>query len=209
MAAWICRELPRSILSVSIYYAPELDLQVKRCDHLNFSRPFVVHFRASRYIIGINHTPESKVMAVLICRELPRSILSVSIYYGTESDIRVKSFDHLKFSRASIVHFRASRYIIGINHTPDSKVTAIWICRELPRSILSVSIYYAPESDLLLKGCDHLNFSRASAVHFLASRYIISINHIAEFKVMAVWICRELPCSILSVSIYYAADSDL
>ena len=192
MAVWICQELPRSIFSVSIYYAPESDHQVKRYDHLNFSRLFVVHFLASRYIIGINHTPESKVMAVWTCRELPRSILSVSIYYATESDLRVKSYDHLKFSRASIVHFRASRYIIGINHTPDSKVTAIWICRELPRSILSVSIYYAPESDLLLKGCDHLNFSRASAVHFRASRYIIGINHTPESNVMAAWIWWEL-----------------
>ena len=39
-----------SISSFSIYYAPELDPRLITYDHLNFSRAFVVQFRASRYI---------------------------------------------------------------------------------------------------------------------------------------------------------------
>ena len=35
-------------------------------------------------------------------------ISSVSIYYATESDFRLKSYDHLNFSRAFVVQFRAS-----------------------------------------------------------------------------------------------------
>ena len=60
-------------------------------------------------------------------------------------------------------------------------------------SISSVSIYYAPESDLGLKSYDHLNFSRASVVKFRASRYITRIYRTSEWKVMTIWISRELP----------------
>jgi len=58
-------------------------------------------------------------------------ISSVSIYYGPESDLHVKSYDHLNFSRASVVQFRASRYIMRLNLTSELKVMNIWISREL------------------------------------------------------------------------------
>ena len=117
------------------------------------------------------------------------SILSVSKSYAPESDLRVKSYVHLNNSRASIVHFRASRYIMCLNRTSECKFMTIWIAQELPLfnfehldmlcawiwppweklwpfkflesfrcSISSVSISYAPESDLLVKSYDHLNF---------------------------------------------------
>jgi len=60
-------------------------------------------------------------------------------------------------------------------------------------SISSVSIYYAHESDLWVKSYDHLNFSRASVVQFLASRYIMHLNRISEWKVMTIWIALERP----------------
>jgi len=60
------------------------------------------------------------------------SISSVSIYDAPESDLRVKSYDHLNISRASIVQFRASRYIMRLNLTSVGKVMTIWISRELP-----------------------------------------------------------------------------
>ena len=153
MDAWIFWELPCTISSVSIYYASESDIQVKTYDHLNYLRASVVHLLSSQYIIILRHTPETKVVAFWICRELPCLISSISIYYAPESDIREKSYDHLNFLRASVVHFRASRYIMGLTHTPDSKVMAVWICRELPCSISSISIYYALESDIRVKTC--------------------------------------------------------
>ena len=60
------------------------------------------------------------------------SILSISTYFVPESDLRVKSYDHLNFSRASVVQFRASRYIMRLNRTPVWKVMTIWISREIP-----------------------------------------------------------------------------
>jgi len=60
------------------------------------------------------------------------SIWSVSIYYALESDVRVISYDHLSFSRASVVQFQASRNIMRLNRTSGWKVMTIGISRELP-----------------------------------------------------------------------------
>ena len=165
MDVWIGPELPCSISSVSIYYVPESKIWVKIYDLLNFLTAFVVHFRVSRYIMGLNHTTVSKVTIVWICVELLYSILTVSIYYVPESDIRVKSYDLLNFSRVSIVHFLVSRYSMGLNHTIESKVTAFWFCWEFSCSILTVWIYYLLESDIWVKSYDLLNFLGASVVH--------------------------------------------
>ena len=59
-------------------------------------------------------------------------------------------------------------------------------------SISSVSIYYAPESDFLVKSYDYLNFSRASVVQFLVSRYIMRLYLTSELKVMTIWISQVL-----------------
>jgi len=45
------------------------------------------------------------------------SISSVSMYYAPESDFRVTIYDHLSFSRAFVVQFRASRCIMRLNRT--------------------------------------------------------------------------------------------
>ena len=155
----------------------------------------------------VTHAPKSKFMAVWIFWELPCTISRVSIYCEPELDILVKSYDHLYFSRASIVHLRASRYIMGLTHTPESKVMAVWIFKQLPCTISRVSIYCEPESDILVKCYDDLNFSRPSVVHFRAARYFMGLTHTAVSKVMAIWIFRDLTCSITTVSIYYAHES--
>ena len=58
-------------------------------------------------------------------------ISSFSIYYAPESDFRLKSYDHFNFSRASVVQFRASWYIMRLNRTSEWKVMTIWISWEL------------------------------------------------------------------------------
>ena len=144
--------------------------------------------------------------------------------YVTESDNRVKSYDHSNLSRASVVQFRASRWVMSPNRTSVWNVMTIRICRELPLfnferldllchrightceklwpfefvesfrcSMSSISKYYAPESDIRVKIYDHLNFSRASVVHFRAPLYVMRLNRTSELKVMTIWIFRELP----------------
>jgi len=152
------------------------------------------------------------------------SISSVSIYYDPESDICVKTYDHSNFSRASVVQFRASRWVMSPNRTFEWKLMTIGISRELPLfnferldilcsrighpsemwwpfeflesfrcSISSISIYYVPESDIRVKTYEHSNFSRASVVQFQASRWVMSPNRTFVWKLMTIWISRELP----------------
>ena len=168
--------------------------------------------------------PSEKLWPFEFLESFRCSISSVSIYYAPESDLRVKSYVHLNFLRASVVKFRASLYVMRLNRTSELKVMSIWISRELPlfnferldilcawigppseklwpfellhsfhSSISSVSIYYAPESNLRVKSYDRLNFSRASVVQFWGSRYIMGLNPTSVWKVMTIWISWELP----------------
>jgi len=131
-----------------------------------------------------------------MCSEVLHSISSVRIYYGTESNIRVKSYcrlnllrastfnfersdilrdsiEHpskkllsLKFPQSFYIQFRASRYISGLNQTSKWKLIVFWICSELPYSISSVSIYYGTQSDIRVKCYCRLNLFRASTFNF-------------------------------------------
>ena len=49
-----------------------------------------------------------------------------------KSEFRVTSYDHLNFSRASVVQFQAFPYIMRLNRTSIWKVMTILISRELP-----------------------------------------------------------------------------
>ena len=151
------------ISSVSIYYLPESDIRLKSYDHLNFTRASIAQFRASRYVLGLNRTSEWKVMTIL------------------------------NFSIASVVQFLASRYIMSPNRTSVWKLWPFQFLESFRCSISSVSIYYANESDIQIKGYDHLNFSRASVVLLLASLYVMRMNRTSELKVRTIWISEEVP----------------
>ena len=137
--------------------------------------------------------PCEKLWPVEFLESFRCSFSSLSIYYSPESEPRVKSYDHLNFSRASVVQFWASRYIMGIDHTFETKVMAVRIWPEHPWSISRVSIYSAPESDRRVKCYDHLNFSRASVVQFRASLYVMRLNRTSELKFMSISVSWELP----------------
>ena len=113
--------------------------------------------------MGLNRTSEWKVMTIWISRELPQFI-----------------FERLNILCAWI-------------GPPSEKLWPFEFLESFGCSISSVSIYYAPESDLWVKSYVYLNFSRAFVVQFWASRYIIRLNRIPEWSVMTIWISRELP----------------
>jgi len=241
-----------SIASVSLYYAPESDIRVKVMTIWIFWVLPVFNFERLDILCAWIGPPSEKLWVFELLKSFHCSISSVSIYYAPESELRVKSYDHLNFSRASVVQFRTCRYIMHLNRTSELKVMTIWIFRENPLfnyerlyilcaligppseklwlfellksfhcsissvsiyyapesdprvktfeflesfrcSISNVSIHYAPESDLRVKSYDHLNFSRASVVQLQASRYIMRLNRTSEWKVMTIWISRELP----------------
>ena len=110
----------------------------------------------------LNLTCECKVMTIWISRELPC----------------------FNFGRLHI--------LCAWIGPPSEKLWPFEFLESFRCSISSVSIYYAPESDLRVKSNDHFNCSRASIVQFLASRYIMRLNQTSEWKVMTIWIAQKL-----------------
>jgi len=145
-----------SISSVSIYYAPELDIRVKSYYHLNFSRYFLVLFRASWYIMFLNRSSDWKVMTIWISWEVP-----------------LFNFERLDILCSWIGH-------------PSEKILPFEFLESFRWSISNFLIYDVPELDIPVKSYDHLNFLRASVVQFRASRYIMSANRTSQWKVMTI-----------------------
>jgi len=85
----------------------------------------------SMWCAWIRHLSE-KLWQFKFLESFRYSISSISIYDAPESDLRVKSYDHLNFSRSSVVQFRASPYLMCLNRTSVLKVMTILISRELP-----------------------------------------------------------------------------
>jgi len=120
-----------SISSVLIYYAPELDLRVTSMTiWISWELPFFNLNRLDILCTGIWPSCE-KLWPFELLKSFHSSISRVSIYYKPESKLRVKSYDHLNFSRASVVQFKPSRYIMQLNLTFVWKVMTIWIAQEL------------------------------------------------------------------------------
>ena len=126
----------------------------------------------------IGHSSE-KLWPFEILHSFRCSIPSVSICDAPESDIRVKSYDHLNFSRASVVQLRTSRYIMCLNRTSVWKVMTIWIIGELPL----------------------FNFKRHDM-------WCAWIGHPSE-NLLAFKFFQSFRCSISSVSICDAPEFDL
>ena len=72
-----------------------------------FAHSFRNQFQESWHIMVRNQIFKSKVLEVWICHELPCSIFSVSIYYGPQSEIGVKSYGCFNLRGASIIHFKS------------------------------------------------------------------------------------------------------
>ena len=144
-----------------------------------FAQSICIQFRASRYITGLNRIMELKVLVVCICYELLFSILSVSIYFRTQSDIRVKSYYGLNFQRASV--FNSERLDIlldSIGHRSKNLLSF-----ELNRA----SVFNYERLDILWDSNRHpcknlLSFEFATNFHFQlrASRYIMGLNRTSE-----------------------------
>ena len=124
---------------------------------------FLVKFDLSYACLSLYRIFEWEVMTIWISRELPL----------------------LNFERLDIL-FAWIGY-------PSEKLWLFEFLESFCCQISSVSIYYAPESDLRVKSYDHLNCSRASILQFQASRYIMRLNRTSVWKVMIIWISLELP----------------
>jgi len=94
------------------------ELPLFNFEHLNIWRVWIGH-------------PSEKLWQFQFLKSFRGSISNVSICDAPESDVHMKSYDHLNFSRSSVVQFRASRYLMCLNRTSELKVRTILIYREL------------------------------------------------------------------------------
>jgi len=106
-------------------------------------------------------------------------ISSVSIYYKPESDLSGKSYDHLNFTRASVVQFRVSLYVMRLNWTFELNFMTIWISRELP-------------------------FFNCACLYMWCSLITHSCEKLRPFEFL-----KNFRCSISSFSTYYVPESDI
>ena len=162
------------------------------------------------------------------------------LYMWCKSDLQVKSYDHLNCSIASIVQFRASRYISRMNRSSELKFMTIWIAQELPLlnferldilrawirplseklwpfkflesfrcSILSISIYFAPDRSSELKVMTIWIAQELTMLNFECLDILCAwIGPLSE-KLWPFEFLESFRSSISSVSIYYAPESDL
>ena len=139
-----------SISSVSTFYAPESAMHLNSLDHMNFKTTSVVQFRSCRYITRLNLTSVWKVMTIWISRELP------------------------------LFNFERLDKLCAWIGPPSQKFWPFEFLESYRCSILGVLICDALELDSRVKNYDHLNFSRASVVHFerldISSTSIIQPN---------------------------------
>ena len=166
---------------------------MKSYDHLNFSRASIVQFWASRYIMRLNLTSVWKVMTIWISRELP-------LFNFERLDILFTRFGHPSQKlwqfwiswELLLPNFERLDILCAWIGPPCEKLWPFEFLERFRWSIPCVSKYYAPGSDLWVKRYDHLNWARVSIGQFRASRYSLRLNRISEWKVMTVWISREL-----------------
>jgi len=156
MTNWISRELP-------LFNFERLDILCAWIGHpseklwpFEFSRPSVVQSRASRYVMRLNRTSVWKVMTIKICQEPP----------------------FLDFERLDI--------LCAWIWPPCKKLWPFEFLESFRCLIASISMCDAPESDLRVKRNNHLSFTRASVVHFRASRYIMRLNLTSVWKVLTI-----------------------
>ena len=123
--------------------------------------------------------PSEKLWPFEFLESFHCSISSVSIYHAPESDLRVKSNDHLNFSRAFTVQLRASRYIMRLNRTSEWKVMTIWIAQKL------------------------------SLINFEHLDILCAWIGPPSWKLWPFEFLESFRCSISSVSIYYPPSSDI
>ena len=151
---------------------------------------------ASQQIMSLDPASESNVMAFRICVVIPFQLLIAMIYYGPQSDIRVKTLARQNSPESSMLNFerrdrllalfedpveklwpfvfamvfifilRASQYIISFNRESESNVMAIRICVVSPFLLLREMIYYGPQSDIRVKSYCRLNLHRASVYNY-------------------------------------------
>jgi len=105
------------------------DIRVKSYCRLIVLRTLSFNFERL-YILrdSIRH-PSKKLLSFEFISELQHSITSVSIYYGTQSDIRVKIYCRLNLIRASVFNFERLDILRDSIRHPSKKLLSFEFVR--------------------------------------------------------------------------------
>jgi len=176
--------------------------------------------------MSFNRTSKSKVKIIWICIGIQFQLSSAMIYFGSQSDIRVKTFAGRNSPESSLLNSkcltrflvlfgdpeerlwpfvfamgfnlkqRASQCIININLTSVSKVMVVWICMGIPYQLSSAMIYYGPQSDIWVSSYGRPNVRGHSISSFERHDIYRPLSDIRD-KTFA---CPNLPESSLFIS---------
>ena len=153
--------------------------------------------------------PSEKLWPFQFLKSFLCSISCTSIYYWPESDIQVRSYDHLNLPCALMLNFE-NLGILGawVRHLSE-KLWQSESHESINCSISSLSIHYWLESDICVKRYGRLDFPSA---------FMLNVKHL---EILCAWIrhpCEKfcpfefLKCfyySISRVSIYYWPKSNI
>ena len=163
------------LLRVSVFNFECLDILLDLIGHpskkilsFEFSSSFHFQFGASRYITWLNQTFESKVIVIWICSEHQHSISSVSIYYGTQSNIRVKSYCRLNLLRASVFNYERLDILRDSIGHPSKKLLSLDFSQSFSFQFLAswYTTGHNPQSNIRVKSYCRLIFLRPSVFNF-------------------------------------------
>ena len=132
MTIWISQELPLPNFERLDMWFAWIGHPFEKLWPFEFLKSFhLLNFVRLDILCAWIEPPSEKLWPFEFLESFRCSISSVSIYYVPESDLRVESNNHLSLSRASVVQFQASRYIMRLNESSDCKVMTAWISLEL------------------------------------------------------------------------------
>ena len=148
-------------------------------------------------------------MAVWICLVLPCLISSFSIYYAPELASEFKVMTIWIYRELLLFNYEHLDILcVWIGH-PSKKLWPFEFLNIFCCSILSVSIYYLPLSDIRVKSYGPLNLPSASMLNFEHLDILFALIGDPSKKLWPFEFLKRFRCSISSVSIFYLPVSNI
>ena len=108
-----------------------------------FAMGFIFNLRASQYIMSFDRASKPNIMAVRICGGIPFQILGTMIYYGAQSDIRVKTFARWNSPESYMLNFVHRDRLPALFGDPEEKLWSLYLWLASYFNLEHLNILYA------------------------------------------------------------------
>jgi len=115
MAVQICMGIPFQLLIAMIYYGPQSDILVKTFSSRNSPVFSMLNFESRDRLLALLGDPMEKLWSSF-------QLLIAMIYYGPQSDIRVKSFARRNSPESSMLNFERRDRFLSLFGDPEQKL---------------------------------------------------------------------------------------